>query len=142
MIAELSSASAWSLPTTWEWSNYTEAWTTGHIGLYVQNSLLAVVPALALMLLLGTAAGFALQAMVWKGRSLTLLVFLAGMMVPPQMILLPLFTVYYQTACRHPVAADPHLHRHGPPPDRWSATPCSPSAWCSSSSSGTTCSSR
>ncbi|MEV0919117.1 carbohydrate ABC transporter permease [Streptomyces sp. NPDC049967] len=89
--------STWSLPTTWEWGNYTEAWTTGHLGLYVQNSLLAVLPALALMLLLGTAAGFALQIMVWKGRSLTLMVFLAGMMVPPQMILLPLFTVYFQT---------------------------------------------
>ncbi|MER7485841.1 carbohydrate ABC transporter permease [Streptomyces sp. NPDC126497] len=89
--------STWSLPTTWEWGNYTDAWTTGHIGLYVQNSLLAVIPALALMLLLGTAAGFALQIMVWKGRSLTLLIFLAGMMVPPQMILLPLFTVYFQT---------------------------------------------
>ncbi|MFD7770059.1 carbohydrate ABC transporter permease [Streptomyces sp. NPDC059787] len=89
--------STWSLPTTWEWGNYTDAWTTGHIGLYVQNSLLAVIPALALMLLLGTAAGFALQIMVWKGRSLTLLIFLAGMTVPPQMILLPLFTVYFQT---------------------------------------------
>ncbi|MFC8230289.1 carbohydrate ABC transporter permease [Streptomyces sp. NPDC057287] len=89
--------STWSLPTTWQWGNYSEAWTTGHLGLYVQNSLLAVLPALALMLLLGTAAGFALQIMVWKGRSLTLLVFLAGMMVPPQMILLPLFTVYFQT---------------------------------------------
>ncbi|MFP8883840.1 carbohydrate ABC transporter permease [Streptomyces mangrovi] len=88
--------STWSLPTTWEWGNYTEAWTTGNISLYVQNSLLAVVPALALTLLLGTAAGFALQIMVWKGRSLTLLVFLAGMMVPPQMILLPLFTVYFE----------------------------------------------
>ncbi|MGZ2359922.1 carbohydrate ABC transporter permease [Streptomyces sp. 372A] len=89
--------STWSLPTTWEWGNYTEAWTTGNIGLYIKNSVLAVVPALLLILLLGTAAGFALQIMVWKGRSLTLLVFLAGMMVPPQMILLPLFTVYFQT---------------------------------------------
>ncbi|WKV82480.1 carbohydrate ABC transporter permease [Streptomyces sp. SNU607] len=89
--------STWSLPTTWEWGNYSEAWITGHLGLYVQNSLLAVLPALALILLLGTAAGFALQIMVWKGRSLTLLVFLAGMMVPPQMIVLPLFTVYFQT---------------------------------------------
>ncbi|MEU5093655.1 carbohydrate ABC transporter permease [Streptomyces sp. NPDC020996] len=89
--------STWSLPTHWEWGNYAEAWTTGNIGLYVQNSVLAVVPALALMLLLGTAAGFALQIMVWKGRSLTLLVFLVGMMVPPQMILLPLFTVYFRT---------------------------------------------
>ncbi|MEW2570885.1 carbohydrate ABC transporter permease [Streptomyces sp. NPDC047070] len=89
--------STWSLPTTWEWGNYTDAWTTGHIGLYVQNSLLAVVPALALILLLGTAAGFALQVMVWKGRGLTLLVFLTGMMVPAQMILLPLFTVSFRT---------------------------------------------
>ncbi|MEU6540696.1 carbohydrate ABC transporter permease [Streptomyces sp. NPDC047000] len=89
--------STWSLPTHWEWGNYTEAWTTGNIGLYLRNSLLAVLPSLALVLLLGTAAGFALQIMVWKGRSLTLLVFLAGMMVPPQMILLPLFTVYFQT---------------------------------------------
>lgn len=88
---------SWSLPTTWEWGNYTEAWTTGNIGLYVQNSLMAVVPSLALILLLGTAAGFALQIMVWKGRSLTLVVFLVGMMVPPQMILLPLFTIYFQT---------------------------------------------
>ncbi|MER5598408.1 carbohydrate ABC transporter permease [Streptomyces sp. NPDC002265] len=88
--------STWSLPTHWEWSNYSEAWTTGNIGLYIQNSLLAVLPALALILLLGTAAGFALQIMVWKGRSLTLLIFLAGMMVPSQMILLPLFTVYFQ----------------------------------------------
>ncbi|MFJ9083894.1 hypothetical protein ACIRL3_15850, partial [Streptomyces sp. NPDC102384] len=38
--------STWSLPATWEWGNYTEAWTTGNIGLYVQNSLLAVLPAL------------------------------------------------------------------------------------------------
>ncbi|MFJ8659695.1 carbohydrate ABC transporter permease [Streptomyces sp. NPDC093795] len=89
--------STWSLPTTWEWGNYAEAWTTGNLGLYVKNSLLAVVPALALILLLGTAAGFALQIMVWKGRNLTLLVFLAGMMIPPQMILLPLFTIYFQT---------------------------------------------
>ncbi|MFD8008639.1 carbohydrate ABC transporter permease, partial [Streptomyces mirabilis] len=53
--------STWSLPSRWEWGNYTEAWTTGHIGLYIQNSLLAVLPSLALILLLGTAAGFALQ---------------------------------------------------------------------------------
>ncbi|WP_306322104.1 MULTISPECIES: carbohydrate ABC transporter permease [unclassified Streptomyces] len=89
--------STWSLPTHWEWGNYSDAWTTGNIDLYVKNSVLAVAPALALMLLLGTAAGFALQIMVWKGRSLTLLVFLAGIMVPAQMILLPLFTIYFQT---------------------------------------------
>lgn len=89
--------STWSLPTHWQWGNYGLAWTTGHIGLYVRNSLLAVVPSLALILILGTAAGFGLQIMVWKRRNLTLILFLAGMMVPSQMILLPLFTIYFQT---------------------------------------------
>jgi raffinose/stachyose/melibiose transport system permease protein len=88
--------STWSLPSHWEWGNYRAAWTTGHIGTYVRNSLLATVPSLALILLLGTAAGFALQIMVWKGKNLTLMVFLAGIMVPSQMILLPLFTVYFK----------------------------------------------
>ncbi|MDT3442274.1 MULTISPECIES: carbohydrate ABC transporter permease [unclassified Pseudofrankia] len=88
--------STWSLPTSWEWGNYSEAWTTGHIGLYVRNSLLATAPALLLIIVLGTAAGFALQIMVWKGRGLMLIIFLAGIMVPSQMILLPLFTVYFR----------------------------------------------
>ena len=89
--------STWSLPTHWRWGNYAQAWSTGHIGLYVRNSLIAVLPSLALIVILGTAAGFGLQVMVWKRRNLTLILFLAGIMVPSQMILLPLFTIYYQT---------------------------------------------
>jgi raffinose/stachyose/melibiose transport system permease protein len=33
--------------------------------------------------------------MVWRGRGPVLLYFLAGIMVPGQMLLLPLFTIYY-----------------------------------------------
>jgi raffinose/stachyose/melibiose transport system permease protein len=88
--------STWSLPTAWEWGNYATAWTTGNIGLYVRNSVIVTAVSLSVLLLLGTAAGFALQVMLWKRRSLVLLVFLAGIMVPVQMILLPLFTVYFQ----------------------------------------------
>ena len=51
-----------------------------------------------LIIVLGVAAGFALEVMVWRGRDGVLLLFLAGIMVPRQMILLPLFTVYFQTA--------------------------------------------
>jgi raffinose/stachyose/melibiose transport system permease protein len=93
---EFQQNSAWALPEGLDWSNYTEAWTTGHMSLYVRNSVLAVVPSLFLMILLGVAAGFALEVMVWKGRHAVLLTFLAGIMVPGQMILLPLFTVYFQ----------------------------------------------
>lgn len=87
----------WSLPSSFSLENYAEALTTGNLGQYAVNSLVAVVPALFLIVILGAAAGFALEVMVWKGRNSALLLFLVGIMVPPQMILLPLFTAYFQT---------------------------------------------
>ncbi|HEY5906044.1 MAG TPA: carbohydrate ABC transporter permease [Actinomycetota bacterium] len=88
----------WALPEDWlNFENYIEAWTTGHLDVYIRNSILAVVPSLFLTIVLGVAAGFALEVMVFKGRGAVLLLFLAGIMIPGQMILLPLFTIYFRT---------------------------------------------
>lgn len=87
---------AFSLPEHWMWGNYKTAWVTGDLGIYIRNSVTAVLPALALVIVLGSAAGFALQVMRWRLSRPTMLLFLAGIMVPSQMILLPLFTIYYQ----------------------------------------------
>lgn len=86
----------WALPAGFDWQNYVDALTTGNIGTYFLNSVLAVFPSLALILLLGLAAGFALEIMTWRGRNTVLLVFLAGILVPMQIVLLPLFTIYFQ----------------------------------------------
>ena len=86
----------WTLPQNFNFDNYTEAWTTGNLATYVANSLIATIPSLFLIVLFGVAAGFALEVLVWKGRNAVLLTFLAGIMVPGQMILLPLFTAYFQ----------------------------------------------
>lgn len=86
----------YTLPTHWMWGNYKAAWVTGDLGLYIRNSVTAVFPALALVILLGGAAGFALQVLKWRLSRPVMLLFLAGIMVPAQMILLPLFTIYYQ----------------------------------------------
>lgn len=86
-----------ALPEDWtNLDNYVTAITDGNLGTYARNSVLAVFPSLALTILFGVAAGFALEVMVWKGRATTLLLFLAGIMVPGQMILLPLFTMYFE----------------------------------------------
>lgn len=85
----------WALPENFgNVDNYTEAWSS--ISLYLRNSVLAVFPSLALVIVLGTAAGYALEVMVFRGRSGVLMLFLAGIMIPGQMILLPLFTVYFK----------------------------------------------
>jgi raffinose/stachyose/melibiose transport system permease protein len=85
-----------SLPAHWMWGNYKTAWVTGSLGLYIRNSVTAVLPSLVFVIAAGCAAGFALQAMRWRLRRPTMLLFLAGIMVPSQMILLPLFTIYFQ----------------------------------------------
>lgn len=87
----------WSLPSSWSFTNYVEAWTTGGLDVFVRNSIVAVFPALFFIVVFGVAAGFALEVMVFKGRAAVLLLFLAGIMVPGQMILLPLFTIYFRT---------------------------------------------
>ncbi|WNM26676.1 carbohydrate ABC transporter permease [Demequina capsici] len=86
----------WALPQHWNLDNYVSAFVDGGLGTYIKNSVIAVFPSLGLILVLGTAAAYALQILVWKGRSLVLVLFLAGIMIPTQMILLPLFTVYFK----------------------------------------------
>jgi raffinose/stachyose/melibiose transport system permease protein len=86
----------WALPEQLDLQNYVDAWTTGHLAHNMLNSLLVVVPALVLMIVLGVSAAFALEVMVWKGRNVFLLAFVAGIMIPGQMILVPLFTVYFK----------------------------------------------
>ena len=93
---EFTSKPLWALPTGLDWQNYVDALTSGNIGTYFLNSLLTVFPSLALILLFGLAAGFALEVMVWRGRNIVLLIFLAGILVPVQIVLLPLFTIYFQ----------------------------------------------
>ena len=94
--ADFINSPAWSLPKHWLFGNYADAWSSGRIGLYIRNSLLATAPSLALIILFGVAAGFALEVLVWRGRRQVLLGFLLGIMVPGQMILLPLFRIYLQ----------------------------------------------
>jgi raffinose/stachyose/melibiose transport system permease protein len=93
---EILSDTFWELPATPGLDNYVSAFTTGNLDRYVLNSVLTVFPALLLTLALGTAAAFALEVMSWKRRGAVLLLFLAGIMVPLQMILLPLFNIYYR----------------------------------------------
>lgn len=86
---------SYALPQEWAWGNYAEAWQTANLSTTITNSVLVTVPSLILIVLLGTAAGFALEVMVWKGRGGVLLLILGGIMIPGQMIVLPLFTAFF-----------------------------------------------
>jgi raffinose/stachyose/melibiose transport system permease protein len=94
--SEFLSNPTWALPEALNFDNYVQALTRGNVAVNYRNSLLVTIPSVALIVFLGVAAGYALEVMIWKGRKTTLLLILAGIMVPGQMILVPLFTVYFR----------------------------------------------
>jgi raffinose/stachyose/melibiose transport system permease protein len=94
--SEFFSNPTWALPETWNFDNYVTALTRGNVATNYRNSILVTFPSVFLIILLGVAAGYVLEVMIWKGRQKVLLFILAGIMVPGQMILVPLFTVYFR----------------------------------------------
>lgn len=93
--AEISLDPIWSLPHGLYLHNWTVAWTTGNIQTYFKNSVLATFPALFFIIVLSLAAAFGIEVMRWRGRNVVLLVFVAGILIPMQMVLLPMFTIYF-----------------------------------------------
>jgi len=94
---EFATQPTWALPQGFAWQNYVQAWNSG-MGTYFLNSILAVFPSLFLILAISVSAAFALEVMTWRLRNPVLLLFLAGIMVPLQLVLLPLFTIYFQAS--------------------------------------------
>jgi raffinose/stachyose/melibiose transport system permease protein len=86
----------WDLPTSLDFNNYSTAWSTAQIATDAINSLTVTLSAVVAILVLGSGAAFALGVMMWKGRSTALLFLVGGLMVPAQLILLPLFEIYYK----------------------------------------------
>lgn len=91
---EFSTRPIYALPDGFYWKNYVDAWTVGRMNTYFRNSLIATIPSLFFILLFGSAAAFAIEKMQWRFSNLVLLVFLSGIMIPVQIVLLPLFTAF------------------------------------------------
>lgn len=75
------------------WENLAEAWAGAGMARYFVNSFVVVAFAVALLLLLGSMAGFALSQLRFRGSSVIFLGCLAGLFVPFQVIMVPLTRV-------------------------------------------------
>jgi multiple sugar transport system permease protein len=78
-----------SLPRSFTLDTYAQAWTDGGELQAMTNSLLVALPAVLLSLALAAAAAFGLSRYRIPGRRLILLVMLAGNLLPPQILLIP-----------------------------------------------------
>lgn len=78
-------------PAHLAWGNYQRAWTVGHFGTYFGNSLGVTALSVVLTVALGAMLAFALARFEFPGRSLLLPALLAGMVIPLQVAVVPLF---------------------------------------------------
>ncbi len=83
--------SPFSLPRILQLGNYIFAWTNGKLGIATLNSTIVCGSALAVSLLIGSMAAFAIARMRWKVLQYVMQYFLIGMMVPVHCVLIPLF---------------------------------------------------
>ena len=61
---------------------------------YFKNSIIVLIGVLIPLLLFALMAGFALSKIKFKGRKFVLNYFLLGLMLPMQVALIPLFTIF------------------------------------------------
>jgi multiple sugar transport system permease protein len=78
-----------SLPHSFTFSTYTQAWHLGGLGQALINSMIVTVPTVFLSLLLASAAAFGLSRYRIPFRRTILLLMLAGNLLPVQTILIP-----------------------------------------------------
>jgi raffinose/stachyose/melibiose transport system permease protein len=82
----------WGLPSTWLVENYSYAWSKG-ISSYFVNSLIVTGTTVFAVLIIGSMAAFALARYRTRLIDIALIFIIGGMMMNPQVALIPLFNI-------------------------------------------------
>jgi len=81
----------WSVPSDLVFRNFTQAWTAAHVRQYLLNSFIITIPSLLGMLFLSSLSAYALARFRFRGNLLIYFMYVAGTMLPFQILLLPVF---------------------------------------------------
>jgi multiple sugar transport system permease protein len=82
------------IPNPVRFSNYVDAFTTIPYMSYLVNSCVVVIFALLGEVLSAPVVGYAFSKLRWKGRDKVFLLVLATMMLPFQVVMIPLYSMY------------------------------------------------
>ncbi|WP_159882038.1 carbohydrate ABC transporter permease [Paenibacillus puerhi] len=80
-----------SLPSSWKWDNFIGAWELGNFKAYFLNSAFITVLGMILVGLVACPAGYAFAHFSFKGRDFLFYLFLIGMQLPVQAVIIPVF---------------------------------------------------
>jgi multiple sugar transport system permease protein len=87
----------WSLPATLTLQNYATAWNDARLPHFFLNTVLLTVPALVLTLFLASLAAYGLSRSDGRLNVALLMLFTAGNLLPPQVVITPLYRMYLLT---------------------------------------------
>lgn len=90
-LDELNRGLYWTWPETLQWSNYYEAFVEGGFARYFWNSLVITVPSVLGILFFSSLNGYVLAKLRFRGRNGVMWVCIAGMLLPFQILLVPVF---------------------------------------------------
>ena len=83
----------WGLPAGLAFGNYAEAWSMAGMGMRITNSIFITATALAILVAVATPCAYALARLKFRFRLAITAAIVAAMLVPPQVMAIPLFMV-------------------------------------------------
>jgi multiple sugar transport system permease protein len=83
-----------SVATSLSLGNFTSVWDQAQLPQYYVNTLIIVVPGVLLTLLIASMLAFAMTQFSWRFNLIVLMLFTAGNLLPPQVIIVPLYWLY------------------------------------------------
>lgn len=75
------------------WSNFVDVFAYGPFLTYIGNSFFVAIAGTLVVLIVSTTAGYAFGRLRWKGRDAVFVLFLATLMVPAEVLVIPMFQV-------------------------------------------------
>lgn len=81
------------IPETIRWSNYADAWNLAPFGRYYFNSIYITVLIVIGHIITSSMGGFAFSRLHFPGRDTIFLIYLASMLIPGTVIMIPVFLV-------------------------------------------------
>ena len=81
----------WTLPKGFHFQNFIDAWQTADMGSFVLNSVLVTALGIALLIIIALPAAYVLARFSFKGRKLWSTLFMAGLFINVNYIVVPIF---------------------------------------------------
>ena len=81
----------WTLPASFYWQNFVDAWNAASMGSYMLNSVIVTVLSLAILLVVALPAAYCLSRFRFRGGRFLNLAFMAGLFINVNYIVVPIF---------------------------------------------------